>query len=602
MKIEEYLKENRIITDGAFGTYFQKKFQWDEMLVERANTEAPQLVKQIHLEYIAAGAKLIRTNTFATNTMFFEDMDEVCNNCRAGFRIASEAVAESGREVFVAADLGPIYDSDSEEFETVLLEYQKICDTFFESGARIFLFETLSDLNYIIPLLDYIKQKGDTFVIAQFSFDKSGYTKSGLSVKRMVEKASEMKALDAYGFNCGVEAAHLYQLLKEVTFPSDKYITALPNAGYPVVLRGKTIYSNHESYFVEMQEKIARLGIDILGGCCGTEPSYIAHLKKNLDELPKMKKRIGVLGEERTGKASHALEEKFAKNEKVYIVELDPPFQTDITKVLGGAKILKDNRVDLVTLADSPMARARMDAGILAAKVQSEVGIPVMPHICCRDKNVLALRASMLGDYMSGIRQFLFITGDPVAREFKGKVSSVFDFNSIKLMNYVNEMNADVFKEDPVCYSGALNYHGANVDAIIKRMQMKVDEGCTFFLTQPVYTDEDVERIRYIKAHVDTRIICGIMPLVNYKNALFVCSEMPGIHITKETVERYDKDMTREEAEEVATEISVEIAEKLYDVADGFYMMTPFNRAALISNIVSEIRKIGDRSNDKGSI
>lgn len=294
------------------------------------------------------------------------------------------------------------------------------------------------------------------------------------------------------------------------------------------------------------------------------------------------------------GHNNHALEEKFQKNEKVYIVELDPPFQTDVSKVMQGAKLLKENQVDLITLADSPMARARMDAGILAAKIQNEVKIPVMPHMCCRDKNVLALRSAILGDYMSGIRQFLFITGDPVAREYRGKISSVFDFNSIKLMNYVKEMNADVFADEPVCYSGALNYHGANVDAIINRMKLKIAEGCTFFLTQPIYTDEDIERIRYIKEHVNTRLICGIMPLVSYKNAMFVCNEMPGIHITQDIVDKYSPDMTREEAEAVATKISVEIAAKLYDIADGFYMMTPFNRAGLISNIITEIRKLGD--------
>lgn len=595
MEIIEYLREHRLITDGAMGTYYGEKFADEKMFVERANTEAPQQVKQIHLDYIQAGAQLIRTNTFATNTMFFENMEEVIENIRAGYEIAREAVKESGKEVFIAADLGPIYDSDQEEYEEVLAEYQTICDTFFDCGARIFLFETLSDLNYVAPLAAYIKEKGETFVMAQFSFDKSGYTKSGISVNRVIEQAAGNDAIDAYGFNCGVEAAHLYQLLKDAAFPNDKYITALPNAGYPVFLRGKTIYSSNEKYFVEMQEQIADLGIDILGGCCGTKPSYIEKLKAVLDKTQKPKKRIGSVENKEKVKSSHALEEKFAKKEKVFIVELDPPFQTDITKVMQGAALLKENQVDLITLADSPMARARMDAGLLAAKVQNEIGIPVMPHICCRDKNVLALRSAILGDYMSGIRQFLFITGDPVAREFKGKISSVFDFNSIKLMNYVKEMNADVFAEEPVCYSGALNYRGVNVDAIIKRMQLKIAEGCTFFLTQPIYADEDVERIRYIKEHVDTRIICGIMPLVSYKNALFVCNEMAGIHVPQEVVERYDPDMTREEAEGVATQISVEAAEKLYDIADGFYMMTPFNRAGLISNIITEIRKIGER-------
>ena len=284
MNIAAYLKEHRLITDGAMGTYYQKKYKDEQIFVERANTEAPERVKEIHLDYIAAGAKLIRTNTFATNTMFFDTMEEVTENIKEGYHIAEKAVAESGSEVFIAADLGPIYDSGEEAYEDVLAEYKTICDTFFACGARIFLFETLSDFAYVSPLAAYIKEKGDTFVIVQFSFDKSGYTKSGISVKRVIELAAGDDAIDAYGFNCGVEAAHLYQLLKDAEFPNEKYLTALPNAGYPVVLRGKTVYSSNERYFVEMQKKIAALGVDILGGCCGTEPSYIEKLEQALEE------------------------------------------------------------------------------------------------------------------------------------------------------------------------------------------------------------------------------------------------------------------------------------------------------------------------------
>ena len=138
MKIAEYLKTKRLITDGAMGTYFQKKYNDEHTFVERANTETPDRVKEVHLDYIRAGAELIRTNTFATNTMFFDTIEEVTENIKAGYGIAKEAVAESGREVFIAADLGPIYDSEQETFEEVLTEYKTICDTFFDCGARIF--------------------------------------------------------------------------------------------------------------------------------------------------------------------------------------------------------------------------------------------------------------------------------------------------------------------------------------------------------------------------------------------------------------------------------------------------------------------------------
>ena len=216
--------------------------------------------------------------------------------------------------------------------------------------------------------------------------------------------------------------------------------------------------------------------------------------------------------------------------------------------------------------------------------------MPVMPHVCCRDKNVIALRANLLGTYMNGIRHYLIVTGDPVARGDRERVTSVFDFNSVKFMSYVSEMNADVFANEPVSFGGALNYHGANVDAIIDRMKQKIQNGCRYFLTQPIYTASDAERIREIRRRVDTRILCGIMPLVSYKNAMFVKNEMPGIHISDEIVAQYTPRMSREEAEETAVRISLETAKALYDAADGFYFMTPFNRTGLIRRIIEQIR------------
>lgn len=176
-------------------------------------------------------------------------------------------------------------------------------------------------------------------------------------------------------------------------------------------------------------------------------------------------------------------------------------------------------------------------------------------------------------------------------RDARGHITGVFDFNSIRFMEYVREMNRDVFAQEPVFYAGALNYHGANPDAIIRRMQQKIDAGCRCFMTQPVYSKEDVERLFYIKERIDAKLFCGIMPLVSYKNAKFVANEMPGIFVPEEIVNRYREDMSREEAEAVATEIAVEIAQDLRDTADGYYMMTPFNRAGLIAGIIQQIRE-----------
>lgn len=591
MQIREYLKTARLITDGAMGTYFEAKYPNEDIMAERCNLSAPDKIKEIHLEYIKSGAKLIRTNTFAANTMFLQDRNEVKEVIRKGYEIAMEAVEESKEKVFVAADIGPIYDPQFLGEEQILEEYFEICDTFLECGADIFVLETQSEFTYIKAVTEYVKQKKDVFVIVQFSVDKSGYTRTGLSMERIVQKISVMDSVDAYGFNCGVGAAHLSKLLGKIAFPNDKYFTALPNAGYPIELRGKTVYGDSRKYFVEMMEKIAELGVEILGGCCGTTPEYIGDVWKTLADKPLSEKKIGTEDTVMQKPKALPVEDKIEKGEKVYIVELDPPFDTDISKVMKGALLLKEVGTDLMTLADSPMARTRMDAGKLAAKVQREIGIPVMPHISCRDKNVIAMRSGILGDYMNDLRYFLVVTGDPVARENRGAITPVFDFNSIRFMEYLAQMNEDVFSKEPVYYGGALNYHGANPDAICGRVRQKMEKGCSMFLTQPIYSKEDMERIAYIKAQTGAKIMCGIMPLVSYKNAMFMANEMPGIRIPQEITERYAPDMTREEAEAVGIDLAVEIAEALREIADGYYFMTPFNRAGMITEIIRRIKE-----------
>lgn len=592
MQIREYLETSRLMTDGAMGTYFESRYPEMGQMAEACSLTAPEQIKQIHLEYIRNGARLIRTNTFAANTMFFEDIDAVKEIIRAGYRIAEQAVEESGEEVFIAADIGPIYDPQFLGEAQVLEEYFAICDTFLECGAEVFVLETQSEFTYVQAVTEYLKKKKDVFIIVQFSVDKSGYTRTGLSMERVIQKAASLESIDACGFNCGVGAAHLYHLLKQMTFPSTKWVTALPNAGYPIELRGKTIYGDSKDYFVEMMENIAGLGIEILGGCCGTTPEYINSVCAALKTVPHGKKRIGTETVRQQEARQLPLAEKMKRGEKIYIVELDPPFDVDISKVMKGAGLLKEAGIDLMTLSDSPMARTRMDAGKLAAKVQREVGIPVMPHICCRDKNVIAMRSGVLGDYMNDLRYFLVVTGDPVGRDSRGRVTPVFDFNSIRFMEYLSGMNEDIFSEEPVYYGGALNYHGANPDAIVRRVKQKMEKGCSMFLTQPVYSKEDMERITYIKEQTGTKIMCGIMPLVSYKNAMFMANEMPGIRIPEEIIEKYSPEMTREEAELVGIETAVKIAEAMKDVADGYYFMTPFNRAAMIGKIIQKVKEL----------
>ncbi|RDU25247.1 bifunctional homocysteine S-methyltransferase/methylenetetrahydrofolate reductase [Anaerosacchariphilus polymeriproducens] len=601
MDIREYLKKNRLITDGSMGTYYESLAGEEDSIVERANANNPVQIKKIHLEYIKSGARLIRTNTFATNSMFFQTEQEIVSNIKAGYSIAKEAVKESGENVFIGADIGPISEEQSREYEETVNEYKLIIDSFLEEGASIFVFETFSELNAIQDVTEYIKEKNpEAFILVQCAFDRSGYTKLGLSLKRMVKILGNMDSVDAYGLNCGVAPTHMFEFFQRVEFPNDKFITALPNASYPVALRGKTVYSDNVSYYVEMLQRIDTLGIDIIGGCCGTTPKHIQLLVQKLKDKQRSKKKINkdlAAGVEVNNKTTIKNEEenhfikKIRSGEKVFVVELDPPFDQDDRKVVDGARILKEARVDAITLSDSPLARARADATHLAVKLQNEMGIPVIAHMTCRDKNVIGLRSILLGSYINNLRNFLFVTGDPIPRGERDKIKSVYEFNSIKLMEYVKSMNEDLFLNQEISYGGALNYHGVNLDNIAERMKKKMEAGAEYFLTQPIYTKDDMERIQELKVKTNGKIICGIMPLVSYRNASFIKNEMPGINVSDEIMEQYKPEMSKEESEETAIRISVGIAKQLYESADGFYFMTPFNRVYLIRTILEEIRK-----------
>jgi homocysteine S-methyltransferase len=237
------------------------------------------------------------------------------------------------------------------------------------------------------------------------------------------------------------------------------------------------------------------------------------------------------------------------------------------------------------------MAKARADAFTMAIYAQNKTGLSVMPHISCRDRNLIGMHAAFLGAHINDIRNLLIITGDPVAREDQGAVTPVFDFSSIKLMEYVKNMNKEVFAKDPFYYGGALNYATGKLETIAERMKKKMAAGCSYFLTQPIYSEEDMSRVHELKKMTNAKILCGIMPLVSLKNARFMQNEMPGIHVPEEIVARYTAEMSREEAEQTAVSVSVEIGGKMKDFADGYYIMTPFYRVAMVNKIIAGLRK-----------
>lgn len=587
--LREYLKTKQILTDGAFGTYYAQLTGGQETASEKANLENPSLVKQIHKEYIRAGAKLIRTNTFGGNRFFLKtDIQTQKQILKKGYEIAAEVKAETEEQIFIAADIGPIPDGIEADSKLILEEYKRMCDAFLECGADIFVFETFSDTDILCEVSEYLKSKEDCFVISQFCLDQYGYTRSGNSAKRILENLKNQEIIDAIGFNCGIGAGHMRKLLEGLEFPSEKYITAMPNSGYPERIQNREIYLDNSRYFSNCMREIADLGVNILGGCCGTNPDYIQRIHAILKDTKKEEKLVRIQERKITNIQKNRIQnpfmEKLNRKERIIAVELDPPYDAKFDPILECAHKLKGMGVDILTFADSPMAKARVDSILTGVRIQSEVKLPVMPHISCRDRNQLAIRAQLLGSYMNGIRNLLLVTGDPIPSSDRGSITSVFDFHSIRLMEYVKTLNEEHLSEEPFVYGGAINFNRTNLEAEIQRVVQKMQAGASYFLTQPVYSSRDIERIRLIKKQTGAKIFYGIMPLISYRNAYFIQNEITGICVPDEVVQAFTPEMSREEGEQVGIQIAAGLMRKIGEEADGIYFMLPFNRVHLVQS------------------
>ncbi len=593
MLIKEYLKENRLIPDGSMGTYYSSVVNQPGAVSEFANISNPEVILKIHEDYIAAGAGMLRTNTFAANRQTLRMGEQEQKELLiAACRIAKAAVSAgvSKQKVWILGDIGPIPENAATDEEEVLQEYYLMCDVFLEQGVDGIHFETFPSIRYIDKLVPYLKKKQqDLFILASFSVNKNGYTAEGISAARIMESVGRIAEIDACGLNCGIGTGHMYQILKKTAFPENKFRYAAPNAGYPEQMHYRMVFMDNAEYFADNMEQIAQLGIDILGGCCGTNPEYIAGLTRVIDvkeHASRYRKTVPAAIDRKRPIRENDLERLIKDGKKVIAVELDPPYDADIDKVMECAHILKKSGTDIITFADSPMGRSRVDSILMSIKIAEETNMKVMPHICCRDRNMISMRSTLLGAYINGIRNLLVVTGDPVPGESRMKTTGVFDYNSIRLMDYIKEMNSEHFKEEPFSYGGALNYQRGDIDKIVDRMNRKIEAGAAYFLTQPVFSKEDVKRIRYIKDKTDTKILCGIMPLVSYRNACFIKNEITGIYVPDNIVNRYHPDMSREEAENVGAQIAIEMMDLLNPVADGYYFMLPFNRVSLMEKIL----------------
>ena len=586
--VRAHLARKPLLFDGGMGTYYKAKPGTE---CEQGNLLDPAGVRKVHREYLAAGAEAIKTNTFGLPRMAAARQPDWQALARAGWKLAAEAAVETGAAVF--ADLGPAPDTEAAPAGSI---YTAVARCFVEQGAKNFLFETLSSDAGVLEAVQAVKaQVPDAFVLVSFAVLPDGYTREGMYSKDLVRRMTESGIVDAVGFNC-VSAPGAMRTLVQQLGSTALPLSVMPNAGYPVVTRTQVKYQGKPEYFAKELARIAAEGVRILGGCCGTTPAHIAALRAALDSLPAVEKAAPAVQvstpEAPTVEKDDAFLRKLNAGKKVIAIELDSPKDADLTNYLAGAKRLQAAGADLLTIADCPIARARMDSSLVACRVHRELGLCTLPHMPCRDRNLNATKALLLGLYAEGVREVLAITGDPIPTAERDEVKNVYQFNSRKLAQYIVSLAGEGREmPSPMTVFGALNLNARNFEVELRRAGEKLENGMSGFLTQPVLSEQAVENLRRTRETLGERakILAGIMPVVSQRNAIFMENEVNGIHVAEDIMEAF-AGLDREQGEALGLEISLKMAREALPYADGFYLMTPFNRVALMERLIARLK------------
>ena len=588
LDVRKLLAQRPLLFDGGMGTYYKAKPGQE---CEQANLTDPDGILAVHRAYLAAGADAIKTNTFSLPRLAAAQQPGWEQLADAGWQLAAKAAGETGAAVF--ADLGPAPDTENLPAEQV---YLSVAKRFALLGARNFLFETLSTEEGVLEAIRALKQTvPEAFVLVSFAVLPDGYTREGRYCAELVRRMAQSGVVDAVGLNC-VSAPGAMRALVQQLGDAGLPLSVMPNAGYPVVARAQVRYQGKPEYFARELSRLATEGVRILGGCCGTTPQHIAALRTALDALPEALPAAPAAKPAATAKPAVETDDAFLRKlrtgQRVIAVELDSPKDADLTAYLEGARRLQAAGADLLTIADCPIARARMDSSLVACRVHRELGMNVLPHMTCRDRNLNATKALLLGLYAEGVREVLAITGDPIPTAERDEVKNVYQFNSRKLAQYIVSLAGEGREmPSPITVFGALNLNARNFEVELRRAAEKLENGMSGFLTQPLLSAQAVENLKKSRETLGERakILAGILPVVSQRNAIFMENEVNGIHVDEAIIQKFEG-LDRTAGEELGLEVSVQAAKAAAPYADGFYLMTPFNRVALMERLIARLR------------
>ena len=584
-RVRELLAQGVLLFDGATGTALCAQSGEGEA-VERLCLTQPQRVLALHRAYLAAGCKAIKTNTFAAHvSLACENKDDQKTLIRAAYDLARRAGDAYDAAVF--ADIGPApTDADS-----AAACYIAMAEQYLNVGATCFLFETMQSGEGLAEAAAYIKAScPDAWIMVSFAADADGFTRAGEQASALALQMSACGAVDAIGLNCICGAYHIRRLLSTLDV-GDKWMSAMPNAGYPHVEEGRTYYDSAPAYYAQQVMECVKAGARIVGGCCGTTPEHIRQIARLLGTPMPPRVRMGdekAAQPPEKGCRSRILR-RLEQGRRITLVELDPPRSADIGGFMEGARQLEQAGADAITIADCPIGRARMDSSLLACKLSRELGIEALPHMTCRDRNVNATKALLLGLSMENVHNVLAVTGDPIPTGDRGSVKSVYQFNSRVLAKFIRGLG-ESGEAEPFFVCGGLNINAVRFDSELDRAKEKMDCGVSAFLTQPVLSEQAALHLERARDELrGAKLIGGLFPVVSEKNARF----LHGITVDEAVVRAY-AGLDRAQGEDMAVRLCREAASRISPFVDGYYIMTPFQRVELVCRVIRATRNLAE--------
>ena len=598
----EVLKERVIVADGAMGTMLYGKGIYVNRCYDELSLSQPDLVQEIHKEYLKAGAELLETNTFGANPMKLEPhgLAERCEEInRRGAELARDV---AGERAWVGGSVGPLGKPLSPigkiSVEEAVALFRPQIRGLLRGGVDLLVLETMSDVEELRAAVQAARAEGSVPILAMATFPAEGRTILGYTPEEVVRAMSSL-GVELVGANCS-EGPHdmldTVQRLRAAT--SELPLAAMPNAGHPRKHDDRFLYMTSPEYVAEYARRFIQAGASLVGGCCGTTPDHIRAVSAMVKAMKPA--RQAVLAVEPLEKAQTVepvpvearsplgakLAQKSVLGHKFVIsVEMSPPRGHDTAKVLAAAEQLKFHGVDVVNIPDGPRASARMSALHMATLIQQWVGLETVLHYTCRDRNLIGMQADLLGAHAMGLRNILAVTGDPPKLGDYPHVTAVYDVESIGLVRIIDALNRGVdLAASPIgaptkfLIGVGANPGAPDLEREVRRFRYKVEAGANFCMTQPVYQAELLERFLEQIADCRVPVLVGILPLASYRNAEFLHNEVPGMQIPEAIRERMRKAGSGDAAREEGIKIAQEALLAARPLCQGVYVMPPFGR------------------------